>query len=77
MVSWDDEVPKESEMLAYLDFLQLLLRDGVAIHGVLLYGLARPSLQAEAVHLSALDAEWMTAMAERIRQSGLDVKLSL
>jgi len=77
MVSWDGEAPTESEVTAYLEFLDALLRDHVAIHGVLLYGLARPSMQDESVHLHALDAEWMSAMAERIRQSGLAVQLSL
>jgi len=77
MVSWDDEVPAESEVAAYLAFLDALLRDRVAIRGVLLYGLARPSMQDESIHLHALDAEWMNAMAERIRELGLTVQLSL
>ncbi len=77
MLSWQGELPAESEVLAYLDFLHALLADAVSIHGVLLYGLARPSMQDESVHLAALDAEWMTAMAKRIRQTGMDVKLSL
>ncbi|RLL54099.1 radical SAM protein [Mariprofundus sp. EBB-1] len=77
MFNWQGEVPCESEVVAYIDFLKTLLRDGVPICGVLLYGLARPSLQEEAMYLSTLDHEWMQAMADRIRQAGLEVKLSV
>ncbi|MDQ6969988.1 MAG: radical SAM protein [Mariprofundus sp.] len=78
MLSWQGKPPEESEITAYLAFLQALKSDAVDIHGVLLYGLARPSMQDESVYLTALDAEWMAMMAERIRrQSSLDVKLSL
>jgi hypothetical protein len=43
---------------------------------VLLYGLARPSLQPQADRLSALPAAWLDAFAERIRAAGLPVKVS-
>ena len=44
--------------------------------GVLLYSLARPSLQAEAPRLSALSAEQLQAFADRISKLGLPVKVS-
>ena len=79
MMAWDGQPPAEQEITAYLDFLTSLQQqpDSSPLHGVLLYGLARPSLQAEAVHLSALDAEWMQTMARRIEQQGFSVRLSL
>lgn len=77
MFSWDGEVPAEYDVLAYIEFLQELLRDAVPIRGVLLYGLARPSLQDESVHLSALNEVWMQGLAERIRAIGMEVKLSV
>jgi len=77
MFSWDDESPCEHEVTEYLDFLSTLRRDHVAVRGVLLYGLARPSLQDQAVHLKALDSGWMHVMAERVQQAGMGVKLSL
>lgn len=77
MSAWDDQPPGEQELNAYMNFLDALKRDGVPIRGILLYGLARPSLQEESIHLSALDKEWMQITAERIRQTGFEVKLSV
>jgi wyosine [tRNA(Phe)-imidazoG37] synthetase (radical SAM superfamily) len=73
---FDGQPPSEQERMAYLDFLQQALRLNIALRGVLLYGLARPSLQAEAPRLAALPAAWMESFAEDIRQRGLDVKLN-
>jgi hypothetical protein len=53
-----------------------LLRDGHKPQGVLLYGLARQSRQAEAPRLSALPAENLQAFAGRIARLGLPVKVS-
>jgi len=77
MAAWDGQPPSEHELTAYIEFLNDLKRGAVPILGVLLYGLARPSLQDEAVHLSPLDSTWMQLIAERIRQTGIEVKLSL
>lgn len=77
MFSWDGKAPAEADLIAYIEFLQALLRDAVPIRGVLLYGLARPSLQAESVHLAALDETWMQKVAGRIRAIGVEVKLSV
>jgi len=77
MTAWDGQPPTEHELTAYIDFLNDVQRDGVPILGILLYGLARPSLQDEAVHLSPLDATWMQLAAERIRQTGFSVDVSI
>lgn len=77
MMAWDGQPPTESDLGAYIRFLKTLKQEDVPIFGILLYGLARPSLQQEAVHLSALDEVWMQITAEHIRQSGFRVKLSL
>lgn len=61
----------------YLDLLASLMRDGVTPKGVLLYGLARPSLQQEAPRLSALPKEVMDRFAQRISTLGLQVRLSV
>ena len=61
----------------YVDFLKGLLRGGIVPQGVLLYGLARPSLQTEAPRLSALSSERMERFAARIRMAGVDVRLSV
>ena len=67
--------PSEIEVRAYLDFLGARLRDGVPLRGVLLYGLARPSLQAEATRLSPLPVEWIERFGERLRATGLPVSV--
>lgn len=76
MLAWDGQPPADSEVSAYLSFLEQLKQDDVPIQGVLLYGLARPSQQAEAAHLSPLDPAWLEQLAGRIKQLGLQVKLT-
>jgi len=41
-----------------------------------LYGLARPSYQAEAERLSRLPEDWLEGVAQRVRQLGLTVYVS-
>lgn len=73
----DGEPPSRAEEDAYLDFLAGLLRDRIKPQGVLLYGLARPSLQPEAPRLAALPAQQMEAFAARIRGLGVETKVTL
>ncbi|MDO9596276.1 MAG: radical SAM protein [Azoarcus sp.] len=71
---WDGALPATHEIDAYLD---VLVRAKVAaLRGVLLYGIARPSMQPEAVHLSPLTAAEIEAIAGRIQQKGLTVRVS-
>lgn len=72
----DGEAPSHQDEDDYLEFLAALLRDGHKPQGVLLYSLARPSLQAEAPRLSALSAVQLQAFADRISKLGLPVKVS-
>ncbi len=69
----DGKPPDETELQLYLKFLQ-----PVAPHlaGVHLYGLARPSMQAEAARLGRLDPPWMEKFADRLRRCGLQVRVS-
>lgn len=60
----------------YLEFVGGLLREGVRVQGVLLYGLARASLQPEAARLSRLSEDAMQRFAERIRGLGLEIRVS-
>ena len=69
--------PSESEQEAYVEFLRGLARDRVAVQGIHLYGLARPSFQPEAPELSALPAEWMQRFGARVESVGFPVKLSV
>jgi hypothetical protein len=73
----DGQAPALEEREAYLHFLKDAQNQRLALRGVLLYGLARPSMQAEAPRLSALPAEWMEAFAAEIRRMGLETRLSV
>jgi len=73
----DGQPPSPQEQAAYLEFLGTAQNQGLPLAGVLLYGLARPSMQAEAPRLSTLPAEWMEAFAVKIRQLGMATRLSL
>ena len=72
----DGVAPDKQDENDYLEFLSGLLHDGIKPQGVLLYTLARPSLQPEAPRLSALSIQQMEAFAGRIRALGLEVKVS-
>lgn len=67
--------PSADERRAYLDLLESALKQGAALKGVFLYGLARPSLQPEAPMLSALPAAWLDEFAQAIMALGLEVKV--
>ena len=73
----DGDAPSKQDQDDYLDFLAGLLQDGIDPQGVLLYTLARPSLQAEAPRLAALSAEQMENFAARVRALGVEVKVSI
>ncbi|MGI9211261.1 MAG: radical SAM protein [Methylococcaceae bacterium] len=66
--------PDSALIKHYLDFLSDIKRQGIILEGVLLYGLARPSMQAEAPRLTRLPPDEIEAVAESIRQLGYEVK---
>lgn len=72
----DGAPPSEAEQTAYLDAVTRIHRGQIPVQGVLLYGLARPSMQPQADRLSALPAAWLEAFAGKIRAAGLPVKVS-
>ncbi len=66
--------PSEQETTAYLEFIHNLKQNNIPLRGVLLYGLARPSMQPEANTLSQVSEEWMESFSSKIRALGLQVK---
>ena len=68
--------PTQLESDAYLTFIEKFLQGGGLLKGVLLYGLARPSLQPEAPRLTNIGQTWMESFSARIRALGLAVKLN-
>ncbi len=73
----DSQPPSVEECETYLAFLQHIQAQPIELCGVLLYGLARPSMQAEAPSLSALPSDWMQNFALKIQAIGLETRLSL
>ena len=72
----DGETLSANEQNAYIDFLQTAVKSNGALKGVLLYGLARPSLQPESTRLSAVAPEWIKQFADQIETLGLTVKVN-
>jgi wyosine [tRNA(Phe)-imidazoG37] synthetase (radical SAM superfamily) len=72
----DGAPPSDAEQAAYLAAVTRIRQQAIPVQGVLLYGLARPSMQPQASRLSALPAEWLEAFADQIRAAGLPVKVS-
>jgi wyosine [tRNA(Phe)-imidazoG37] synthetase (radical SAM superfamily) len=72
----DGAPPSEVEQAAYLAAVARIMQEQIPVQGVLLYGLARPSMQPQAGRLSTLPAKWLDAFAERIRATGLPVRVS-
>ena len=72
----DGKPPSAEERKAYLKFVGGLKKKGIAVEGLLLYGLARQSMQPEAARLSTLPGEWLQEFASEVRSLGLTVKIS-
>jgi pyruvate-formate lyase-activating enzyme len=72
----DGNAPSRQDEDDYLDFISGLSGNDIKLQGVLLYTLARPSLQMEAPRLAALSVSQMEAFAGRIRSLGMVVKVS-
>ena len=66
----------ETVLVAYLALLESVMQQ-VSLQGVLLYSLARPSLQPEVSRISSVNSEQINYFAEHIRQLGLMVKVTL
>lgn len=84
--AWDGVLPSQDLIGNYLAMLEYALQQArkndpsAGLKGVLLYGVARPSYQPEAVHLQRLTPEELDAIASQIRDrlqgKGLTVTVS-
>jgi wyosine [tRNA(Phe)-imidazoG37] synthetase (radical SAM superfamily) len=72
----DGAPPSPEEQAAYQHFVKELLSEGVPLRGILMYGVARQSMQPEAARLSALPVEWINAYADSLRALGVEVKVT-
>jgi len=66
----DGKAPSEAEQQAYIELIESVR---TKIRGVLLYGLARPSLQPGAEKLSNVTPDSFECFARRVASSGVDV----
>lgn len=74
MFRWDGAAPTSDDIDVYLNVLEAA---GVhRLQGVLLYGIARPSMQPEASRLSPLTVVELEAIASKIAKKGLTVRVS-
>jgi wyosine [tRNA(Phe)-imidazoG37] synthetase (radical SAM superfamily) len=72
----DGKAPDRQDEDDYVNFLEALLSDNIRPRGVLLYTLARPSLQPEAPRLAVLSHDVLEGFAARIRELGIEVKVA-
>jgi wyosine [tRNA(Phe)-imidazoG37] synthetase (radical SAM superfamily) len=77
LFDYDKQGLSDKERLAYLDLLRSIKKRGCNLQRVMLYTIARPSLQPEAVRLAPLSAETLNAFADDIRLLGFDVAVSV
>lgn len=75
--SLDGKMMSMREQDAYLDLLKSVVAQNTRLKGVLLYGLARPSLQPEALRLAEASEEWILEWVDRIKTLGISVKMNV
>lgn len=72
----DGDPPSRAERDAYLAFLRRCATMSVPVRGVLLYGLARPSLQPEAPRLAPVSRAWLDGLAREIECLGFRARVT-
>ena len=77
LVDYNRQGFSDKEKQAYLDLLKGIKKSGCDLQRVMLYTLARPSLQPEAILLAPLSAEILNAFADDIRHLGFEVTVSV
>lgn len=71
----DGKLPADEEVSCWVDWLRAALASGIDLSGVQIYGLARPSRQPEAARLGPAPLAWLEALADRVGDLGLDVRV--
>ena len=66
----------ETEQAAYLALLDRVQQQSNQLQGVMLYSLARPSMQDQAVHIAKVTESELELMAENIRRLSLEVRVT-
>lgn len=76
LLDYDKQGLSSEEKNAFLDLLRNIKEKGCVLKCVMLYTMARPSLQPESVRLEKLPLETLNAFADEIRLLGFDVLVS-
>lgn len=76
LLDYDKRGLSPEEKSAFLDLLMRIKAKGCELKCVLLYTIARPSLQPESDRLEKLSAETLAAFSDEIRLLGFDVLVS-
>ncbi|MDP3010982.1 MAG: radical SAM protein [Methylococcales bacterium] len=77
LVDYDGNGLSEKENSAFLQLLTAIKAENAGVQQVMLYTIARPSLQPEASLLAPLSVEVLNEFADDIRQLGFDVSVSV
>lgn len=75
LLDYDKQGFSSKERVEFLSLLKMI-KEIVSLRGVMLYTIARPSLQPEAGRLEKLSPEIMNEFADEIRRLGFDVSVS-
>ena len=74
--AYKNNPPSEIETNAYINLLKAAISRNIPVKGVLLYGIERPSLQAEAEMINKLPESWLQDFALKMNKLSLDVTIS-
>lgn len=77
LFDYDKQGFSVKERMAFLDLLKAIKKTGCELKHVMLYTIARPSLQPEAGRLTPLAAEVLNGFADEIRLLGFDVSVTV
>jgi wyosine [tRNA(Phe)-imidazoG37] synthetase (radical SAM superfamily) len=76
LITLDGAPPPKEDTEGYIRLLRSLVESEPTPAGVLLYGLARPSLQPQAQRIGCIPEEWALRLVEEIRALGLRVSFN-
>jgi hypothetical protein len=77
LFDYDGRGFSEKERQAYLDYLKDIKKSGCDVKAIMLYTIARPSQQPEAIRLKPIMGDILNDLAEDIRLLGFDVVVNL
>jgi len=72
LITVDGAPPSAQDTQSYLSLLETLMKGEPTPVGVLLYGLARPSLQPEAARVGRISEAWAKTLMKKIQSLGLE-----